>query len=66
MLFVACFMLILHGPMAIAARWRLAEAHIAQITRLYGAFEPNAQSKIFDNAEFGYATITIERPLRDA
>ncbi len=47
-------------------RKELGEAHIAQITRLYGAFEPNAQSKIFDNAEFGYATITVERPLRDA
>ena len=47
-------------------RKELAEAHIAQIVQLYGAFAPNAQSKIFANRDFGYATITVERPLRDA
>lgn len=47
-------------------RKELGEAHIAEITRLYGAFEENERSKIFDNAAFGYTTITVERPLRDA
>ena len=47
-------------------RKELGEAHIAEITRLYGAFEDNERSKIFDNAAFGYTTITVERPLRDA
>lgn len=37
---------------------------IAEIVRLYGAFTPNAKSKIFDNADFGYTRVTIERPLR--
>ena len=30
-----------------------------------GAFEQNEFSKIFDNADFGYSTLTVERPLRD-
>ena len=47
-------------------RKELGETHIAEITRLYGAFEENERSKIFDNAAFGYTTITVERPLRDA
>jgi hypothetical protein len=34
------------------------------ITRLYGAFEENEHSKIFDNQEFGYIKLTVERPLR--
>lgn len=37
---------------------------IAEIVRLYGAFSSNAKSKIFDNADFGYTRVTIERPLR--
>jgi type I restriction enzyme M protein len=28
------------------------------------AFEETEQSRIFDNAEFGYSKVTIERPLR--
>jgi type I restriction enzyme M protein len=32
---------------------------------LYGAFETNTHSKIFDNTDFGYRTITVERPKRD-
>ncbi len=38
--------------------------HIAEITKIYGDFAPNALCKIFDNADFGYRRITIERPLR--
>ena len=47
-------------------RKELSGAYIAEITRLYGAFEQNELSKVFDNEDFGYATITVERPLRDA
>jgi type I restriction enzyme M protein len=46
-------------------RKELGREHIAKITQLYGAFEQNEWSKIFDNPDFGYATITVERPLRD-
>ena len=51
-------------------RKELGEAHIAEITRLFGEFieaERNGKpiSRIFRNQDFGYTTITVERPLRD-
>jgi len=52
-------------------RKELSEAHIERITRLFGAFEEADEggkpvSRIFRNEAFGYRTITVERPLRDA
>ncbi|MFM2431565.1 MAG: hypothetical protein RLZZ511_2778 [Cyanobacteriota bacterium] len=38
--------------------------NIAAITRLYQDFEPGEAVKIFDNEDFGYRRITVERPLR--
>ncbi len=38
--------------------------HIAEITRLYGAFEDNERVKILPNEAFGFQRITVERPLR--
>ena len=51
-------------------RKELSEAHIDQITRLFGDFVEAQQdgkpiSRIFKNEAFGYRTITVERPLRD-
>ena len=43
----------------------IPDGAIAEITRLYGDFVESEISKIFDNAEFGYTKITVERPLRD-
>ncbi len=37
---------------------------IAEIVRLYGKFENGELSKIFDNSDFGYTRVTVERPLR--
>ena len=37
---------------------------IADITRLYGEFREGEHVKIFDNADFGYRRITVERPLK--
>lgn len=37
---------------------------IAEITRLYGDFTAGPLCKIFDNEDFGYWRITVERPLR--
>ncbi len=34
------------------------------ITRLYGSFAEGDHVRIFDNADFGYRRITVERPLR--
>lgn len=39
--------------------------NIAQIEKLFMDFEENEFSKIFDNADFGYAQITVNRPLKD-
>ena len=57
-------------------RKELGEEHIATITRLFGdareAELANAEgrvvpvSRVFDNADFGYRTITVERPERNA
>ncbi|HJP17956.1 MAG: hypothetical protein CMD96_07135 [Gammaproteobacteria bacterium] len=38
--------------------------HIADITRLFGNFKKGEFVKIFDNKDFGYHRITVERPLR--
>jgi type I restriction enzyme M protein len=37
---------------------------IAEITRIFGDFEEGPHSKVFDNEDFGYWRITVERPLR--
>jgi type I restriction enzyme M protein len=37
---------------------------IAEIVRIYGDFKETKLSKIFDNEDFGYRQITVERPLR--
>lgn len=39
--------------------------HIAEIERTFLSFEENEYSKIFDNEDFGYAQITVNRPLKD-
>jgi len=36
-----------------------------KVISLYDAFEENEHSKVFDIADFGYWTITVERPLVD-
>lgn len=38
--------------------------HIAQIMGEYERFEDTGHSRIFDNEDFGYRKITVERPLR--
>ncbi|MES2401673.1 MAG: class I SAM-dependent DNA methyltransferase [Pseudomonadota bacterium] len=56
-------------------RKELSAEHIADITRLFGNFEEATReidgntvpiSRIFKNEAFGYRTITVERPERDA
>ena len=51
-------------------RKELSPAHIEEITRLFGQFEEARRdgvpiSRIFKNEDFGYRTITVERPARD-
>jgi type I restriction enzyme M protein len=45
-------------------RRHMTDVQIDELVRLYGRFKEGAQSKIFDNADFGYTRVTIERPLR--
>ncbi len=42
----------------------LSEADIGKICDTFLAFEETEASKIFPNAAFGYAKVTVERPLR--
>jgi type I restriction enzyme M protein len=42
----------------------LSDEDIRRICDTYLAFEESEQSKIFDNAHFGYWKVTVERPLR--
>jgi type I restriction enzyme M protein len=45
-------------------RREFSDAHITDIVREYGDMRDNTTSKVFDNADFGYNRLTIERPLR--
>lgn len=43
---------------------KLDPNHIAEIVNLFMSMAENEHSKIFDNRDFGYWYITVERPLR--
>ena len=45
-------------------RRHIAAGQIEEIVRLYGRFEDDERSRVFDNADFGYTRVTVERPLR--
>jgi len=45
-------------------RNEISDEHIAEITKIYGAFKQNEYCKIFKNDYFGYTRVTVERPLR--
>ena len=47
-------------------RNEITKKQIAEITKIYGEFQANEYSKIFDNKAFGYAKVTVERPERNA
>lgn len=47
-------------------RNELSDQHITAITKLYGDFVENENCKIFDNTDFGYSKVTVERPMRNA
>ena len=46
-------------------RNNIPENAIEEITRIYGEFRENKISQIYDNEDFGYTKITVERPLLD-
>ena len=45
-------------------RNELSDEHISTITQLYGEFSDGEHCKVFDNEDFGYAKVTVERPLK--
>ena len=45
-------------------RKEITPEQIKEITSLYNSFEESENSKIFDNEDFGYRKITVERPLK--
>lgn len=45
-------------------RNEISEDQIKEITRIYGEFKENKYCKIFDNEDFGFNKIVVERPLR--
>jgi type I restriction enzyme M protein len=45
-------------------RNEISPEQTAEITRIYGEFKESKFCKIFDNDDFGYRKITVERPLR--
>lgn len=45
-------------------RNEITEEQIEKIVQLYGSFQEGEYVKIFDNEDFGYSKITVERPLR--
>lgn len=46
-------------------RVEFSKEHIPVIEKMFLDFEETEYSKIFDNADFGYAQITVHRPERD-
>lgn len=45
-------------------RHEISEEHIRDLTKLYGDNREDEHCKIFDNDDFGYQRITVERPLK--
>ena len=45
-------------------RKEISGEQIADLVRLYAEFEPSDRCKIFDNEDFGFLRITVERPLQ--
>ena len=45
-------------------RNELSVSHQEELVRLYAGFKESEHCKIFDNSDFGYNRITVERPLK--
>lgn len=45
-------------------RKQISDTQIEEITRLFGDFEEGEKVKVFDNKDFGFHRITVERPLK--
>lgn len=45
-------------------RNEVSDTHREELVRLYAEFKESEHCKIFDNSDFGYSRITVERPLK--
>jgi len=45
-------------------RHEISDPHREELVRLYAEFKESEHCKIFDNRDFGYNRITVERPLK--
>ena len=45
-------------------RRHISKDQIDEIVQLYGRYENNKRSLLFDNVDFGYTRVTVEQPLR--
>ena len=45
-------------------RRHISTQQVTGIVKLYGRFDDGEHSKLFDNTDFGYTRVTVERPLR--
>ena len=45
-------------------RHQLSDEDIEDILDLYNEFDENDVIKVFDNEDFGYTKVTVERPLQ--
>ena len=45
-------------------RSEMSEGQIRRVTQVFGDREETEFSRLFDNADFGYRRVTVERPLR--
>lgn len=43
----------------------ITDEQIQEITKIYARFEEGEHCKVFDNEDFGYTKITVERPLNE-
>lgn len=45
-------------------RRHMTAEQIREVVRIFGKFSSEGLSKVFDNEDFGYTRVTVERPLR--
>lgn len=45
-------------------RRHMTGEQISEVVRIFGNFPQDGLSKVFDNEDFGYTRVTVERPLR--
>lgn len=52
-------------PKSMGNKRKSIKPYVNDIVKLYKDFEESENSKIFDNTDFGYYKVTVERPLKD-